>query len=297
MLFSSNLFLFLFLPCVILGYYLLGKRFRNLFLLMASLVFYAWGTGKFVLVMIGSILFNYLMALIIDALDKPKPRRLCLILAVAGNLSVLFVYKYLDFFIANLNLLGFQLPLPSITLPLGISFFTFQAMSYTIDVYRGTAKVQKKPQNIGLYVSFFPQLVAGPIVRYQTIADQIDSRQETFDDFADGVKRFIAGFAKKSFFPTIWRWWQTPYLPCPIPSEASSMPGWALLPTRFRSFLISPATRIWPSAWASCSVSTSWKTLTILTSPPLSPNFGADGICLWDSGSGIMCTFPSAVPG
>lgn len=197
MLFSSNLFLFLFLPCVILGYYLLGKRFRNLFLLMASLVFYAWGTGKFVLVMIGSILFNYLMALIIDALDKPKLRRLCLILAVAGNLSVLFVYKYLDFFIANLNLLGFQLPLPSITLPLGISFFTFQAMSYTTDVYRGTAKVQKKPQNIGLYVSFFPQLVAGPIVRYQTIADQIDSRQETFDDFADGVKRFIAGFAKK----------------------------------------------------------------------------------------------------
>ncbi|MEE0110456.1 MAG: MBOAT family protein [Oscillospiraceae bacterium] len=197
MLFSSNLFLFLFLPCVILGYYLLGKRFRNLFLLMASLAFYAWGTGKFVLVMIGSILFNYLMALIIDALDKPKLRRLCLILAVAGNLSVLFVYKYLDFFIANLNLLGFQLPLPSITLPLGISFFTFQAMSYTIDVYRGTAKVQKKPQNIGLYVSFFPQLVAGPIVRYQTIADQIDSRQETFDDFADGVKRFIAGFAKK----------------------------------------------------------------------------------------------------
>lgn len=91
MLFSSNLFLFLFLPCVILGYYLLGKRFRNLFLLMASLVFYAWGTGKFVLVMIGSILFNYLMALIIDALDKPKLRRLCLILAVAGNLSVLFV--------------------------------------------------------------------------------------------------------------------------------------------------------------------------------------------------------------
>ena len=197
MLFSSNLFLFLFLPGVIGIYYLLDRRLRNTFLLLVSLIFYAWGTEKFVLMMILSVLFNYTAALLIDWARRPLLRRILLFFTAAGNLSILFVYKYLDFFITNVNLLGFDIPLQHITLPLGISFFTFQAMSYSLDVYMGTAKVQKKPQNIGLYVSFFPQLVAGPIVRYQTIADQIDSRRETFDDFSEGVRRFILGFAKK----------------------------------------------------------------------------------------------------
>lgn len=197
MLFSSNLFLFLFLPAVLFGYYILPRWLRNLFLLAVSLIFYAWGTGEFVLVMIGSILLNYLAALLMEHCTHKTPRKLLLILAVAGNLGILFVYKYLDFCITNLNLLGFHLPLQNIALPLGISFFTFQAMSYVIDVYQGTAKAQTKPQNIGLYISFFPQLVAGPIVRYQTIAEQIDHRQENFDDFSEGVRRFILGFAKK----------------------------------------------------------------------------------------------------
>ena len=197
MLFSSNLFLFFFLPAVLLGYYILPRRLRNLFLLAASLLFYAWGTRKFVLVMIGSILFNYLIALLMQCSTREVIRKLLLILAIAGNLGVLFVYKYLDFFISNLNSLGFQLPLQNIALPLGISFFTFQAMSYVIDVYRRSARAQIRPQNIGLYISFFPQLVAGPIVRYQTIADQIDHRRETFADFSEGVRRFILGFAKK----------------------------------------------------------------------------------------------------
>ena len=197
MLFSSNLFLFFFLPAVLLGYYILPRRLRNLFLLAASLLFYAWGTRKFVLVMIGSILFNYLIALLMQRSTREVIRKLLLILAIAGNLGVLFVYKYLDFFISNLNRLGFQLPLQNIALPLGISFFTFQAMSYVIDVYRRSARAQIRPQNIGLYISFFPQLVAGPIVRYQTIADQIDHRRETFADFSEGVRRFILGFAKK----------------------------------------------------------------------------------------------------
>ena len=197
MFFSSNLFLFLFLPCVILGYYLQDKRLRNGFLLLVSLIFYGWGTGKIVLLMIGVILFNYIMALILDRMRPGALRKATLAAAIAGNLSVLFVFKYLDFAITNLNLLGFSIPLQHISLPLGISFFTFQAMSYSLDVYRGTAKVQKNPLNIGLYVSFFPQLVAGPIVRYQTIADQIQQRHENFDDFSCGVKRFIQGFAKK----------------------------------------------------------------------------------------------------
>ena len=197
MLFSSNLFLFLFLPAVVLIYYLLDRRWRNFFLLMVSLVFYAWGTGTFVVKMLAVIGFNYIMALVMDYPRLVRFRKAALWVTVAGNLSLLFVYKYLDFFITNVNLLGFRLPLQHIALPLGISFFTFQAMSYSLDVYMGTAKVQKNPLNIALYVSFFPQLVAGPIVRYQTIADQIQQRQENFEDFSTGVKRFIAGFAKK----------------------------------------------------------------------------------------------------
>lgn len=197
MLFSSNLFLFLFLPVVLIGYYLLGHRFRNSFLLIASLLFYAWGEPRFVWIMIGSILFNYLMALFIHSCKRQKIRPWLLAFTVVGNLGILFIYKYLDFFIKNINLLGFNLPRRNITLPLGISFFTFQAMSYVIDVYCGTAKIQKKVQNVALYISLFPQLVAGPIVRYQTIADQINERHENFEDFSEGVRRFIIGFTKK----------------------------------------------------------------------------------------------------
>ena len=197
MLFSSNLFLFLFLPLVLGFYYLLDRRLRNPFLLFASLVFYAWGTGTFVLMMLASVFLNYIASLIFVRLEKPLYRKLALAVTVILNLSVLFVYKYLDFFIANINLLGFDIPLRHIALPLGISFFTFQAMSYSLDVYMGTARVQKNPLNVALYVSFFPQLVAGPIVRYQTIADQILYRRENFDDFSEGVRRFIIGFSKK----------------------------------------------------------------------------------------------------
>ena len=129
MLFSSNLFLFLFLPAVLGCYYLLDKRIRNPFLLLASLVFYAWGTGKFVFIMVASILFNYAMAMALVRMQKQLWRRLALTVTIALNLSLLFVYKYLDFFITNVNLLGFYLPLQRITLPLGISLFTFHASS------------------------------------------------------------------------------------------------------------------------------------------------------------------------
>lgn len=187
----------MFLPCVILGYYLLGRRFRNAFLLCSSLIFYAFGGSGFFLEFLCSIIFNWLFALLIDNANRPNVRRMFFFLCVIGNLALLFVYKYLDFFISCINTLGFDIPLRNIPLPLGISFFTFQAMSYVIDVYRKTVPVQKYLHNIGLYVSFFPQLIAGPIVRYQTIADEIYSRKETFDDFSEGIKRFIIGFSKK----------------------------------------------------------------------------------------------------
>lgn len=198
MLFSSNIFLFLFLPLTLSGYFLLHKPYRNFFLLMMSLLFYAWGEPKFVFVMIGSILFNYTMAMLIDWQRKRK--KLCNIImffCVAGNLSMLFVYKYLDFFFNNINLIGLNLPLKKLALPIGISFFTFQAMSYVIDVYRGDVSIQKKPQHVGLYVSFFPQLIAGPIVRYKDIEAQIENRTIDFELFGSGVQRFIIGFSKK----------------------------------------------------------------------------------------------------
>ncbi|GHV25976.1 hypothetical protein FACS18948_0610 [Clostridia bacterium] len=204
MLFTSNLFVFLFLPLTIAGYYLLARQFKNLFLLVMSLLFYAWGEPSFVLIMIASILFNYFMALFIDMLYYHHAvKRMLMIITIVGNLGLMFVYKYLDFVIGSLA--AFQtwrfgsswLTPYGFILPIGISFFTFQALSYVIDVYRGTVEVQKKPHNLALYVSFFPQLIAGPIVRYQTIAEQIDGRREIFEDFAIGVKRFIVGFSRR----------------------------------------------------------------------------------------------------
>lgn len=200
MLFSSNLFLFLFLPITLMGYYLLRKRYRNLFLLIMSLLFYAWGEPKFVLVMIVSILFNYAMAMLIAKIrEKREGFQAIHILAfcIAGNLLLLFVYKYLDFFIININHFGFNFPLKEIVLPIGISFFTFQIMSYVIDVYRGDVAVQKKPHYVALYIAFFPQLIAGPIVRYKDIESQIENRTISFEVFSEGVQRFMIGFSKK----------------------------------------------------------------------------------------------------
>ena len=207
MVFSSTIFLFLFLPLVLLGYYLLDRRYKNFFLLLASLFFYAWGEPKFVLVMIGSILVNYFAALGID-FNKKKSKnnsaKIILALAVLMNLSMFFVFKYLNFTTHNINRLlsiigadAHTLPQTNILLPIGISFFTFQAMSYVFDVYYDKGEVQKNPLNVLLYVSFFPQLIAGPIVRYQTVADEIKVRKETLPDFSRGVERFIIGLAKK----------------------------------------------------------------------------------------------------
>ncbi|MDR0520026.1 MAG: MBOAT family protein [Clostridiales Family XIII bacterium] len=200
MLFSSLIFIALFLPAVILLYYLPLRKTRigqNVLLLLASLFFYAWGEPKFVLVMMLSIICNWAFGLLAHG-RRGKGGRAVIAGTVAFNIGIFFIFKYLNFAVENTNaLFGTQLTVPGIALPIGISFFTFQAMSYVFDVYRGTADVQKNPMNVGLYISFFPQLIAGPIVRYQTIADQIKGRRETWDDFSAGVTRFITGFAKK----------------------------------------------------------------------------------------------------
>ena len=201
MLFSSSVFLFLFLPVVLLVYYLPLRKWRqgqNIFLTLASLFFYAWGEPWFVLVMMGSIVANYLFGLWVAAWkNHGRSLRLPVTMAVICNLSILFIFKYLTFVLTNLNLLGFQLTVPIINLPIGISFFTFQAMSYVLDVARGRGEAQKSLLNVGLYVSFFPQLIAGPIVKYETVAEEILHRRENWDDFTSGVQRFLMGLGKK----------------------------------------------------------------------------------------------------
>ncbi len=198
MVFSSAVFLFAFLPITLAGYYILPKRFRNYFLTLASLLFYAWGEPKFVLVMLASILANYIFGLLVAGKQEGTGQRVVLTLMVIANLSLLFVFKYLNFTIENLNIIfRGAIPQTHIILPIGISFFTFQAMSYVFDVAMGRGEVQKNPLNVALYVSLFPQLIAGPIVRYDTVAAEIRTRKESVADFARGSRRFTVGLAKK----------------------------------------------------------------------------------------------------
>ena len=201
MLFSSSVFLFLFLPLVLLVYYLPLRKWRqgqNVFLLVASLFFYAWGEPWFVLIMIASILANYGFGLwVARAKGAGRSTRAPLIAAAAANLGLLFVFKYLTFVMGIANRLGAGLVIPGIELPIGISFFTFQALSYVLDVNRGRGMAQRSPLKVGLYISFFPQLIAGPIVKYETVAKEIDDRRESWTDFSAGLCRFGVGLAKK----------------------------------------------------------------------------------------------------
>ena len=201
MLFSSMEFVFVFLPVVMGVNLLLRGRARNYWLLLCSLLFYAWGEPSFVFVMIGSIALNYVMALLIAGCGEQKGRKKALLAVdIVCNLGLLFIFKYLNFVTRTLRGIfpGLQplIPETSILLPIGISFFTFQALSYVIDVYRGTP-AQKNPAYLGLYISLFPQLIAGPIVRYGTIADQIEHRKITVDGFSEGTLIFLRGFNKK----------------------------------------------------------------------------------------------------
>ncbi|MFH2122661.1 MAG: MBOAT family O-acyltransferase [Pseudomonadota bacterium] len=203
MVFSSTIFLFLFLPLVLLAYLVLGRKLRNIVLLIASLAFYAWGENIFVLLMLVSILLNYSFGILIDYSQRHGGNgKIPLIFAVTANLGLLGFFKYANFIVANLNtiLLKLQmtpLVLEKVHLPIGISFFTFQSLSYVIDLYRRETFVQKNLINIALYVSLFPQLIAGPIIRYHDIASQIVQRRTRFDDFSYGIQRFIIGLGKK----------------------------------------------------------------------------------------------------
>lgn len=201
MLFSSSVFIYLFLPAVVFVYYVLLRKSRmlqNIFLVFASLFFYAWGEPKFVLIMILSIFVNYIFGILVDKFRDSTKSKVIIALTVVFNLGILFVFKYLNFSVSIIEkIANVNLHISEIALPIGISFFTFQAMSYVIDVYRSKGEVQKNILNVALYISFFPQLIAGPIVRYETIANEIKNRKETLENFLDGFVRFVIGLAKK----------------------------------------------------------------------------------------------------
>jgi len=199
MVFSSNIFIFCFLPLTLIGYFLLDKKFQNYFLLLISIIFYAWGEVTFVFIMILSMVINYIFTILIDRYRKIKKLSNILLVGSIGlNLGILINFKYLGFIIENINnLTGSAIPEVTVALPIGISFFTFQALSYVIDVYRNQVPVQKNPFYLALYISFFPQLIAGPIVRYIDIEKQITERSNSLENFSHGAKRFMVGVSKK----------------------------------------------------------------------------------------------------
>ncbi len=198
MVFSSLTFLCIFLPVVLALYYLLPTlRIRNVLLIAVSLLFYAYGEPAYVLLMIASIIINYIFGRLLGTENKKK-RQWILAIAVVINIGLLVVFKYLDMMVQTVNqLCGSEIPLVGLALPIGISFFTFQALSYVIDVYRREVEPQKNLWNVMLYISFFPQLIAGPIVKYHDIQEQIDNRNTDVKEIAEGLRRFIIGLSKK----------------------------------------------------------------------------------------------------
>ena len=198
MLFSSIPFLYSFLPCVLILYFAAPKKLKNSVLLLASLFFYGWGEPKYLLLMLFSIVQGYVFGRLIEACRAPRGKRLCLAAGVGLSFAMLAYFKYADFLIANLNALtGLSVPLLKIALPIGISFYTFQIVSYLIDVYRGEVPAQRSFIDLAAYIAMFPQLIAGPIVRYSDIAGQLRSRTHTLSGAAYGVRRFVIGLSKK----------------------------------------------------------------------------------------------------
>ncbi|MCI8309895.1 MAG: MBOAT family protein [Clostridia bacterium] len=198
MVFSSTVFLFYFLPIVLFIYYIVPKKFKNIVLLIFSIIFYAYGEPKFIFIMIFSIVFTYIFGILINKYKNTKYSKIILIISICFNLGILIYFKYIDFIIENINLwLSSKIDLLYVLLPIGISFYTFQTISYLIDLYRGKVEVQKNFLNLALYVSLFPQLIAGPIVRYKDIKEQLEYRSHTIEKFAFGIRRFIIGLSKK----------------------------------------------------------------------------------------------------
>ncbi len=198
MLFSSIPFLYYFLPSVLILYFLVPKKLKNTVLLISSLVFYGWGEPKYVIMMVASIIIGFVSGLLIEATNEKSKKKLILTINIIINLGFLGFFKYSNFFIENFNsVTGLSLNLLNVALPIGISFYTFQILSYAVDVYRGTVKAQKNLINLATYITMFPQLIAGPIVRYSDIVDSLTERKLSFEKISTGLRRFIIGLSKK----------------------------------------------------------------------------------------------------
>lgn len=207
MVFSSLLFLFRFLPIILFIYFIVPKRFRNAILFLFSLIFYAWGEPIYVVLMLFSTVVDYTHGILVEKFKNEgqiKKAKMVVASSMTINLLLLGFFKYSDFIIQNINqLFKISIPLLNLALPIGISFYTFQTMSYTVDVYRGQAKVQKNIISFGAYVALFPQLIAGPIVQYKTIDNQLNNREENFDQFSYGVMRFLSGLGSTCPSPSM----------------------------------------------------------------------------------------------
>lgn len=198
MLFSSIPFLYYFLPSVLILYFLAPQKLKNTVLLISSLVFYGWGEPKYVIMMVASIIIGFVSGLLIEATNEKSKKKLIITINIIINLGFLGFFKYSNFFIENFNsVTGLSLKLLNVALPIGISFYTFQILSYAVDVYRGTVKAQKNLINLATYITMFPQLIAGPIVRYTDVVESLDERTISFEKISYGVRRFIIGLSKK----------------------------------------------------------------------------------------------------
>ncbi len=198
MVFASIPFLYYFLPVVLILYFIAPRAFKNTVLLVSSLFFYAWGEPKYVFLMIITILVNYFLGLLVEKYRGKSLSKVFVIASVVFSIGLLGYFKYADFFIENFALVtGMSVKTLNIVLPIGISFYTFQILSYTVDVYRGNVEAQKNPITLGAYISLFPQLIAGPIVRYSDVCQQLEQRTHSFEKAADGIRRFVIGFSKK----------------------------------------------------------------------------------------------------
>ena len=204
MIFSSITFLFYFLPITLIIYYLAPNKFKNLVLFLVSTIFYTLGEPKYILLMLISCFSTYIHGLLIDKYKNTKYNKIFLISSITISLGLLIYFKYIDFLIQNINLfLKNKIDFLGVALPIGISFYTFQMISYIVDVYRGQAKVQKSFLKLATYITLFPQLIAGPIVRYSSIEEQLDKREYSFEKFSNGVRRFVIGLSKKVLIANI----------------------------------------------------------------------------------------------
>jgi len=320
MVFSSVIFLFLYLPLVIGIYFILRKNWRNFFLLALSLLFYFWGENWLVLIMVTSTLIDYTCGLAIaralgrgrngpiELLDQGGKRswkqKLALVVSIMANLSILAFFKYFNFGMDNYNSMMGVLGLSSmqwqsvfkVTLPLGISFYTFQSMSYTIDVYLGNARATRHLLNFACFVTMFPQLVAGPIVRYRDIAKQLVDRVVTRDGFASGVRRFTIGLGKKVLLANTVAWPADQIFQLPSDQLTFGL-AWLGVVCYSLQILTSRVIRTWRSVLAGCSVSVFWKTSFIHIFLVRSKSSGEDGTSPFPAGTGIIYIYLLAAAG